>query len=162
MTKFKIAWLFAALALAAPAAAAVEPPHVLTREEIRAAIRRILDRDQKLHGGYFLIWDAKAQHAWRLKHQSVHERVAWMDSPVARRMLAEHGLIPQSREEEIVYFACNNFVSAEGTIVDVDVWMARSGDKLAPLQMMIHKVSGIPRYTFRNDEIIDIEKEETR
>lgn len=160
MTKW-LTCLALALAAAAPALAVVDPPYVLTREEIRAAIQRILDRDQKLHGGYFLIWDAKSQHTWRLKHQSVHERVAWMDSPVARRMLAENGLVPQAREEEIVYFACNNFLSAEGTLVDVDVWMARSGDKLAPIQMMIHKVSGKPRYTFRNDEIVT-EKEENR
>ena len=155
MTKWMI--LVAALAVAAPASAVVDPPYVLTRDEIRAAIQRILDRDQKLHGGYVMLWDAKTQHVWRLKHQSVHERVAWMDSPVARRMLAEHGLAPQTREEEIVYFACNNFVSAEGTIVDVDVWMARSGDKLAPLQMMIHKVSGKLRYTFKNDEIVPVD-----
>jgi hypothetical protein len=149
------------LLLVAPVLAAVEPPYVLSREEIRAAIQRILERDQKLHGGHFLFWDAKTQHAWRLTHQSVHERVAWMDSPVARRMLTEHGLTPQSREEEIVYFACNNFVSAEGTLVDVDVWMARSGDKLAPLAMMIHKVNGKARYTFRNDEIVPADERET-
>lgn len=158
MMKWKCAVLAVALA-AAPVAAAVDPPCVLTREEIRAGIGRILERDQKLHGGYLMYWDTKTQHTWRLKHQSVHERVAWMDSPVARRMLAEHGLSPKTREEEIVYFGCNNFLSAEGTVVDVDVWMARSGDKLAPLQMMIHKVNGKPRYAFKNDEVVPTDRD---
>lgn len=159
MMKWKSCVLAVALAAAAPAAAEIDPPYVLSREEIRAGIQRILERDQKLHGGYLMVWDAKTRHVWRLKHQSVHERVAWIDSPVARRMLSEHGLTPRERAEEIVYFGCNNFLSAEGTLVDVDVWMARSGDKLAPLQMMIHKVSGKPRYAFKNDEVVPTDRD---
>ena len=144
----------AALALAGAVRAVELPVETLTREEIRAGIGRILERDQALHGGYFLFWDSVTSHTWRLKLQSVHDRVAYIDSPVARRMLAEHGLAPRSRAEEVVYFACNNFLSEEGTLVDVDVWMARSGDKLSPIQFLIHKVSGKPRYAFKNDEVV--------
>jgi hypothetical protein len=160
MTRTRIAILGALAALgllATPRGAGAADPDVLTREEIRAAIQRIVDRDQSLHGGYFLLWDAATSNTWRLKHQSVHERVAFIDSPVARRMLAERGVAPGARAEEIVYFACNNFVSAEGTLVDVDVWMARSGDKLSPIQYRIHKVNGKPRYAFRNDEIVPLD-----
>ena len=143
-----------ALCLAlAPLARAAEPDY-LTRDEIRTAIGRILERDQALHGGWFCYWDARTSHVWRLKLQSVHDRVAYVDSPVARRMLSEKGIAPRSRAEEVVYFACNNFVSEEGMPVDVDVWMARSGDKLSPIQFMIHKVNGKPRYAFKNDEMV--------
>lgn len=144
------------LALGATAARASDPD-TLTGPEIRSSMARILERDQALHGGSFLFWDARTSHVWKLKHQSVHDRVAYIDSPVARRMLSEHGMAPRDRSEEIVYFACNNFVSAEGMPVDVDVWMARSGDKLTPIRFLIHKVNGKPRYTFKNDEIVPID-----
>lgn len=149
---FRLAALCLVLALA-PAVRAADPD-TLSSPEIRSAMARILERDQALHGGYFLFWDARTSHTWRLKLQSVHDRVAYIDSPVARRMLSEHGVAPRTRADEVVYFACNNFVSAEGMPVDVDVWMARSGDKLTPIQFMIHKVNGKPRYTFKNDEIV--------
>ena len=143
-----------AVAFAVAGAARAADPDTLSSPEIRSAMARIVERDQALHGGYFLFWDARTSHAWRLKLQSVHDRVAFIDSPVARRMLSENGIVPRTRAEELVYFACNNFVSAEGMPVDVDVWMARSGDKLSPIKFMIHKVNGKPRYTFKNDEIV--------
>lgn len=149
---WKVSIVLAFVAVAAVARADV--PDVLSSDEIRGGMQRILERDQALHGGWFLFWDAKLAKIWKLKLSSVHDRAAYIDSPVARRMLAEHGIAPRTRAEEVVYFACNNFVSDEGTPVDVDVWMARSGDKLAPIQFLVHKVSGKPRYAFKNDEVV--------
>jgi hypothetical protein len=146
-------------ALAAAGRGVADDSFVLSSQEIRQGIKKILEQDQKLHGGWFQIWDPRLQHSWRLKHVSVHDRVAYMDSPVARRMLAQAGIRPVHRSDEIVYFGCNNFRSAEGTLVDVDVWMVRSGDKLSPIDYQIHKVSGKPRYTFQNDEVVPVEPE---
>ena len=53
-----------------------------------------------------------------------------------------------------VFFACNDFQDVKsGETVDVDVWMAHHHGEFMPLRFAIHKVDGVARFTYQDDEI---------
>ncbi len=54
-----------------------------------------------------------------------------------------------SRLDAKTYFACTDFKSDDGHVVDVDFFMKDDGEKLAMADATIHKVDGKARYDWK-------------
>jgi len=128
-----------------------------SRQEMREGMKAIVDRSEDLSGGFFLVFDRKTGDARVLRHQKVHDRLAVIEGPVARKILSRSPGGARARRslgDEKVYFACNDFEDVKtGETVDVDVWMVRHHDDFVPARFAIHKVDGKPRFTYQDDEI---------
>ncbi len=86
-------------------------------------------RDSELKGGYFLVYDDKADKPLRLRLDKVHrERLSKIDD----------GL----------YFVCADFKTPEGTVYDLDFWMTGTSKEDLSLSdtIAVHKENGERRY----------------
>lgn len=112
---------------------------ILSAKEIRAGIQSHIDEITKAHGGYYPLRDDKEGTALQLKLVKVHGRVSYI-------------------KENDAYFACSDFVTADGTTkYDIDFWMKKTADgKLKVYKTAIHKKDGSPRFTYKDDEIVPV------
>lgn len=131
-----------ALVLAAtlPVAAQEHPEHpesehqkALTADELADAIAAYVE-DRAGDDGYMTVTDAKTDEELELKLDKVHrERL--------------------SQVAESTYFACADFVTRDGTVYDLDVFMKGTDPMdLEFHDLSVHKVAGEPRYTWYEED----------
>jgi len=102
----------------------------LTLDELAVAITRYIERDSRLKGGYFLVYDAEEKKPLVLQLVKVHKD----------RLSALGGG---------VYFACTDMKAANGTVYDLDFFMKRAGPAIETTEVSVHKKAGVPRYSWK-------------
>ena len=102
----------------------------LTKGQLADAIEAYVAKEAKLHGGYFVAMDEKTGEELKLKLDKVH-----------RKRLSKVG--------KDLYFACADFMTDEGKVYDLDVFMKGSDkNNLAFSEFSIHKEAGKERYAW--------------
>jgi hypothetical protein len=134
--------LCVAVALAvAPARAQEHPEHpsdapkakAFSVDDLEKSIKEAIAEKEKKDGGVFKLADKQTGKTWNLKLDKVHrERLA--------------------RTNPHTFFACTDFKSSDGHLVDVDFFMKEKGDKLAMEDVTVHKVDGKPRYNWQEKD----------
>ncbi len=99
----------------------------VTKEVMAEAIKSYIQNDVTMKGGYFLVYDAKANTPLALTLEKVH-----------RDRL--------SKVSEGLYFACTDFKASDGKMYDLDFFMKATDKGLQVSEIMIHKEAGTPRY----------------
>jgi hypothetical protein len=105
-----------------------------TLEEVAQVIEAYVKRDSELKGGYFLVYDDKADKPLRLHLDKVHrERL--------------------SKIEDGLYFVCADFKTPEGTVYDLDFWMTGTNKEDLSVSdvIAVHKEDGKRRYYWSLD-----------
>lgn len=106
----------------------------LTKEELAEAIRAYVEKEAALKGGYFLVYDKLAEKPLVLSLKKVHED-----------RLATIG--------DGVYFACADFVTPNGKLYDLDIFMkGHNKNDLEVTDITIHKKEGKERYTWFEED----------
>jgi hypothetical protein len=101
----------------------------LSTDDIDAAIRAHIDEKSKTSGGRFEVRDDVLNKTWSLELVRVHKDKL--------QALADGR-----------YFACVDFKAPDATMVDVDFFLKKDGDKLAVTDTTVHKVDGKARYNY--------------
>jgi hypothetical protein len=101
----------------------------LSTDDIDAAIRAHIDEKSKTSGGRFEVRDDVLNKNWSLELVRVHKDKL--------QALADGR-----------YFACVDFKAPDATMVDVDFFLKKDGDKLAVTDTTVHKVDGKARYNY--------------
>ena len=112
----------------------------LSAGQIINGIKTHIDKVTKANEGYFPVYDSKEGKGLGLKLIKVHEdRVSYI-------------------KKEGAYFACTDFVAEDGKEkYDVDFWMKKTKKgTLEVYQTKIHKKDGKPRFTYQDDEIVEV------
>ena len=91
-----------------------------TRRQALETIERYVKHDVELKGG-FLIVDPRSNTPLRLEFDYVHKGV---------------------KSHPDGYLTCVDFKDASGTVYDIDVVVAGSGEKMAVYDVFVHKVDG--------------------
>ena len=99
----------------------------LTIDQLAEAIVGYVEKDAKLKGGFFLVYDIEANEPLALTLDKVH-----------KEKLATLG--------DGLYFACADFKTPDGKIYDLDVFMMEGSDGLTTTEVTVHKEEGKPRY----------------
>jgi len=102
-------------------------------DDIDAAIRSNIEEKAKASAGKFVVQDDVLDKTWELELVRVHKD----------RLQA----LADGR-----YFACVDFKAADGTMVDVDFFLKKDGDKLAVTDTSVHKISGKARYNYEEKD----------
>jgi hypothetical protein len=102
-------------------------------EDIDAAIRSNIEEKTKASAGKFVVQDDVLDKTWELELVRVHKD----------RLQA----LADGR-----YFACVDFKAADGTMVDVDFFLKKDGDKLAVTDTSVHKIDGKARYNYEEKD----------
>ena len=135
--------LVLAAAVAASALVAQEHPEhpqgktaatkAVSIDDLEKAIKSSVAAKEKSGGGYYRLADDVDKKTWLLKLDHVHrERL--------------------SRLDEKTYFACTDFKSSDGHLVDVDFFMKDTDGKLVLSDATVHKVDGKPRYNWEEKD----------
>ena len=101
----------------------------LSTDDIDAAIRAQIEEKSKASGGRFEVRDDVLNKTWSLELVRVHKDKL--------QALADGR-----------YFACVDFKAPDATMVDVDFFLKKDGDKLAVSDTTVHKVDGKARYNY--------------
>ncbi len=102
-------------------------------DDLEKAIKSSVAAKEKSGGGYYRLADDVAGKTWLLKLDHVHrERL--------------------SRLDEKTYFACTDFKSDDGHVVDVDFFMKDKDGKLVMSDATVHKIDGKPRYNWEEKD----------
>lgn len=112
----------------------------LSAGQIIQGIKAHIDLVTKNNGGVFPLNDAVEAKDLRLKLIRIHEdRVSYI-------------------KKEGAYFACTDFITEDGrSTYDVDFWMKKGKEGgLEVYQSKIHKKNGIPRFSYKDDEIVPV------
>jgi hypothetical protein len=102
-------------------------------DDIDAAIRSQVEEKAKAAGGKFSVRDDVLNKTWELELVRVHKD----------RLQA----LADGR-----YFACVDFKAADGTMVDVDFFLKKEGDKLVVNDTSVHKINGKARYNYEEKD----------
>lgn len=113
---------------------------MFSAEQIIKGIKEHIASVTKANNGYFPITDTMEGKDLKLKLIRVHEdKVSYI-------------------KKEDAYFACTDFVTADGkTKYDLDFWMREKSGELKVYQTKIHKKDGNPRFTYQDDEIVAVD-----
>lgn len=107
--------------------------HVYTMDELEKAITAEIQSVQKKNDGVYKMEDKDAKKTLNMKLDHVHrERLSRLDAKT--------------------YFACTDFKTDDGHIVDVDFFMKDNGEKLVMSDATIHKIDGKPRYNWKEKD----------
>ena len=101
----------------------------VSTDDIDAAIRAHIEEKSKASGGRFEVRDDVLNKTWSLELVRVHKDKL--------QALADGR-----------YFACVDFKAADATMVDVDFFLKKDGDKLAVTDTTVHKIDGKARYNY--------------
>jgi len=101
----------------------------LSTDDIDAAIRAHIEEKSKASGSRFEVRDDVLNKTWSLELVRVHKDKL--------QALADGR-----------YFACVDFKAPDATMVDVDFFLKKDGDKLAVTDTTVHKVDGKARYNY--------------
>jgi hypothetical protein len=110
-------------------------------DDIDTAIRSNIEEEAKASDGKFLVQDEVLDKTWELELVRVHKD----------RLQA----LADGR-----YFACVDFKAADGTMVDVDFFLKKEGDKLAVTDTSVHKINGKARYNYEEKDGVWVRVEE--
>lgn len=113
---------------------------MLSANQIIKSIKDHIAGVTKANNGYFPITDTQEGKDLQLKLIKVHEdKVSYI-------------------KKDDAYFACTDFITEDGkTKYDVDFWMKKGKTgKLEVYQTKIHKKDSKPRFTYQDDEIVDL------
>jgi hypothetical protein len=102
-------------------------------DDVDAAIRAQIADQSKSTGGRFEVRDDVLNKTWSLELVRVHKD----------RLQA----LADGR-----YFACVDFKAADGTMVDVDFFLKKDGDKLVVTDTSVHKINGKARYNYEEKD----------
>jgi hypothetical protein len=116
------------------AAKAEHPEHpkaamaaTVTKEMMGEAISGYINKDSALKGGFFCVYDAKANAPLALKLDKVHQDKL-------------------AKVSDGLYFACCDFKATNGTMYDLDFFMKATPMGLMVSEVAVHKEAGKPRY----------------
>lgn len=101
----------------------------VSTDAIDAAIRAHIEEKAKASGGRFEVRDDVLNKTWSLELVRVHK----------------------DKLQELAdgrYFACVDFKAPDATMVDVDFFLKKDGDKLAVTETTVHKIDGKARYNY--------------
>jgi hypothetical protein len=101
----------------------------VSTDDIDAAIRAHIEEKSKASGGRFEVRDDVLNKTWSLELVRVHKDKL--------QALADGR-----------YFACVDFKAPDATMVDVDFFLKKEGDKLAVTETTVHKIEGKARYNY--------------
>ena len=101
----------------------------LSTDDLDAAIRAHVEEKSKASGGRFEVRDDVLNKTWSLELVRVHKDKL--------QALADGR-----------YFACVDFKAPDATMVDVDFYLKKDGDKLAVTDTTVHKIDGKARYNY--------------
>ena len=101
----------------------------VTKEMMAQAIGDYVEKDTQMKGGYFLVYDTKAQKSLTLTLTKVHQDKL-------------------SKVGDSLYFACCDFKTTDGKAYDLDFFMRGANSNLSVSEIMIHKEEGKPRYSW--------------
>ncbi|HEY3171876.1 MAG TPA: hypothetical protein VGK86_04780 [Thermoanaerobaculia bacterium] len=101
----------------------------LSTDDIDAAIRAHIEEKSKASDGRFEVRDDVLSKTWSLELVRVHKDKL--------QALADGR-----------YFACVDFKAPDATMVDVDFFLKKDGEKLAVTDTTVHKVDGKARYNY--------------
>ena len=101
----------------------------LSTDDLDAAIRAHIEEKSKASDGRFEVRDDVLNKTWSLELVRVHKDKL--------QALADGR-----------YFACVDFKAPDATMVDVDFFLKKDGDKLAVTDTTVHKVDGKARYNY--------------
>jgi len=101
----------------------------VSTDDIDAAIRAHIEEKSKASGGRFEVRDDVLNKTWSLELVRVHKDKL--------QALADGR-----------YFACVDFKASDATMVDVDFFLKKDGDKLAVTDTTVHKIDGKARYNY--------------
>lgn len=104
----------------------------MTLDGLEQAITTYIQKDSKLKGGFFLLYDDVDKKPLQLELQKVH-----------KDKLATIG--------EGVYFACTDMKASDGTVYDLDFFMQQTDHGVETTEIIVHKKSGKPRYAWKED-----------
>lgn len=116
---------------------------MLSAKEIIKGIKDNINKVTEEHKGYYPLKDEEEGKDLKLSLVKVHEdRVSYI-------------------KKDDAYFACTDFKTDDGkTTYDIDFWMKKNKKgKLEVYDTKIHKKDGKPRFTYKDDEIVEIETE---
>jgi len=101
----------------------------VTKELMAEAITGYINKDSGLKGGYFCVYDGKANKPLALKLDKVHQDKL-------------------AKVSDGLYFACCDFKATDGTMYDLDFFMMSGPGPMGLLvsEVAVHKESGKPRY----------------
>jgi hypothetical protein len=106
----------------------------LSADELADAIKTYVIEKADETGGYFVVFDDEAKQELKLTLDKVH-----------RERLARTG--------DNEYFACADFVTPDGLLYDLDVFMTgEDADSLIFSDFTIHKKDGLERYTWYEED----------
>ena len=92
------------------------------------------------NGGVLIVHDDKLNKNWHLKLDKVHDPVRTF-----------------KKDLRTIYFACSDFKSVDSPdVLDIDFWMVDKGGSLEVVDTKIHKLNGVPRYTYEGTTIREI------
>ncbi len=107
--------------------------HAYSIDELEKAITTEIESVQKSNDGWYKLEDKEGKQTWIMKLDHVHrERLAKLDAKT--------------------YFACTDFKTEDGKVVDVDFFMKDDGEKLVMSDATIHKIDGKPRYNWKEKD----------
>lgn len=110
-----------------------EDDATMTVDGLAEAIVGYIEKDSKLKGGYFLVYDGVDKKPLQLTLVKVHED-----------KLASLG--------DGVYFACTDMKAPDGTLYDLDFFMMQTDHGIKTTDVAIHKKSGEPRYGWKESD----------
>jgi hypothetical protein len=105
----------------------------VTTGDIEKAIRAHVEAMSKKNNGSFPVKDDVLKKTWALTLDRVHtDKLTQLDANTS--------------------FACVDFNADDGTKVDVDFFLKSKGDKLEVTDTSVHKINGVARYNYEQDE----------
>ena len=111
----------------------------MTKEALAQAISGYVQKETKLKGGYFLVYDQAAKRPLVLTLDRVHEE----------RLATVSGGI---------YFACADFKDPDNRVYDLDIFMKQGDSGLKVTEISIHKEDGAARYNWFEKDGVWIKK----
>lgn len=112
---------------------------MLSGDMIIHGIKDHINETVEANSGYYPLTDTEEGKNLKLKLVKVHEdKVSYI-------------------KKDDAYFACTDFIAEDGAKYDVDFWMKKDPEgRLEVYQTKIHKKQGLPRFTYSNDEIVEL------
>ena len=110
-----------------------EDKAAMSVDGLAEAIAGYCEKDSKLKGGYFLVYDSVDKKPLLLTLVKVHQD-----------QLASLG--------DGVFFACTDMKAADGTLYDLDFFMLQTDHGIKTTEVTVHKKSGEPRYGWKETD----------
>jgi hypothetical protein len=112
----------------------------ISADLVKKSIKENIDAQSTAQGGVFIVHDDKLNKNWRLNGYKIHDPV---------RSFVKDG--------RTIYFACVDFKSLDGPdVLDIDFWLVPRGNELQVIDTRIHKVNGMPRYTYEGTKMKEV------